>query len=142
MVQCRVREWLSTDVLLGLGIFSIVAFVGTLIAIPIILVRLPPDYFDLRRPRRWMEGHHPLLRATTRVLKNVLGAIFILAGIAMLVLPGQGILTMLIGISLMDFPGKRSLERNIVSRPTVLRAINAICERFGHPPLIVAESEK
>ena len=137
MVQCRVREWLSTDVLVGLGIFSIVAFVGTLIAIPIILVRLPPDYFDLRRPRGWMEGHHPLLRLTTRLLKNVLGAVFFLAGVAMLVLPGQGILTMLIGISLMDFPGKRKLERTFVSHPSVLRAINAIRERFGHPPLVV-----
>ena len=138
MLQCRVREWLSRDMLVGLGIFSIIAFIGTLIAIPIILVRLPADYFDERCPRAgWMEGRHPVLRLGTRALKNLFGAVFFLAGVAMLVLPGQGILTMLIGISLMDFPGKRSLERNLVSRPSVLRAINAIRERFGRPPLIV-----
>jgi Putative transmembrane protein (PGPGW) len=130
-----VPDFLSKDVLVGLGIFSLVAFIGTLIAIPIILVRLPADYFDPRRPRP--EYDHPVLRVGTKIFKNVLGIIFLLAGIAMLVLPGQGILTMLIGISLMDFPGKRRLEWKFVSRPSVLNAINAIRHRFGRPPLIV-----
>jgi len=62
-----------------------------------------------------------------------------LAGIAMLVLPGQGILAILGGIELMDFPGKYRLERWIVSRPAVLRSVNWLRRRMGRPPLVFEE---
>jgi hypothetical protein len=68
----------------------------------------------------------------------VIGFVLLAAGIAMLVLPGQGILTMLIGISLVDFPGKRQLERKLIGQPAVLNAINKMRQRFGQPPLTVA----
>lgn len=129
---------LSKDILSGLVVLSIVGFIGSLIAIPLILVRLPPHYFDERHPRKWMENHHPVLRLIGHVVKNVLGFILLAAGIAMLVLPGQGILTMLIGISLVDFPGKRQLERKLIGQPAVLNTINKLREKFGQPPLTVA----
>jgi len=72
------------------------------------------------------------------MLKNVAGFVLLAAGIAMLVLPGQGILTMLIGISLVDFPGKRQLERKLIGQPAVLNTINKVREKFGRPPLTVA----
>ena len=62
----------------------------------------------------------------------------LLAGIAMLVLPGQGVLTMLIGISLIDFPGKHTLEARMISQPLVLQTINKVREKFGRSPLVVA----
>lgn len=128
---------LSPTALEFLFIFSIVSFIASLIAIPIILVRVPEDYFSERRPRTWFKNHHPVLRLTALALKNLLGAILLLGGLAMLVLPGQGLLTMLIGISLMDFPGKRALERSIIDRPLILKSINRIRQRFGRPPLMV-----
>jgi hypothetical protein len=67
----------------------------------------------------------------------LIGCVLLLAGIAMLVLPGQGILTMLIGVSLMDIPGKRKLERRLIGRPAVLRTINKIRAKFGREPLVV-----
>jgi hypothetical protein len=129
---------LSKDILSGLVILSIVGFIGSLIAIPLILVRLPPNYFDERHPRKWMENHHPVLRLIGHILKNVVGFVLVAAGIAMLVLPGQGLLTMLIGISLVDFPGKRQLERKLIGQPAVLNTINKVREKFGQPPLTVA----
>lgn len=117
---------------------SVVGFVASLIAIPWILVRLPADYFDTRVPRRWMIDRHPVLRTIGLIIKNVAGVVFLLAGIAMLVLPGQGILTILIGVSLIDFPGKHRLEARIVSQRVVLQTINAIRHRFGRPPLVLA----
>lgn len=120
------------------AVVSVVGFVGSLIAIPWILVRLPADYFDTRVPRHWMKGRHPVLRTIGLVLKNLAGLVFLLAGIAMLVLPGQGILTILIGVSLLDFPGKRRLEASLVSQRLVLQGINAIRHRFGKPPLVLA----
>lgn len=128
---------LTKDILLSLFVLSVVGFVGSLIAIPFILVRLPPHYFDERHPRAWMENHHPILRLVGHILKNLVGAVFLAAGFAMLFLPGQGILTMLIGLSLIDFPGKRRLERKIIGQPSVLRTINSVREKFGRPPLTV-----
>ena len=133
-----VQQYVSTDTLVTLTVLSIVFFVGSLIAIPFILVRLPTDFFDVRVPRPWMEDHHPVLRLLGHLIKNMVGAIFLFAGFLMLFLPGQGILTMLIGISMLDFPGKRRLEAKMIGQPTVLHAINSMREKFGKPPLVIA----
>jgi Putative transmembrane protein (PGPGW) len=133
-----VQQYVSTDTLIALTVLSLVFFVGTLIAIPIILVRLPADYFDIRIPRPWMENHHPVLRVMGHVVKNVVGAIFLFAGFLMLFLPGQGLLTMLIGVSMLDFPGKRKVEAKIIGQPTILSTVNAMRKKFEKPPLILA----
>jgi len=133
-----VHEYVSTESLVALTVVSLAFFVGSLIAIPFILVRLPADFFDIRVPRPWMENHHPVLRVLGHLIKNVIGAMFLLVGFLMLFLPGQGILTMLIGVTMMDFPGKRKLEAKIIGQPTVLNAINSMRQKFGKPPLIIA----
>lgn len=133
-----VLQWIPVEVLIGLTVASVVGFIGTLIAIPLILVRLPADYFDTRIPRHWMKDHHPLLRLAGLVVKNLVGAVFFLAGFAMLFLPGQGLLTMLIGVSLMDFPRKRELEAKMVGNPTLLGVINTMRHKFHKPPLTLA----
>ena len=146
MLGCRpmdgliatVEQYISTETLVTLTALSIIFFVGSLIAIPFILVRLPTDFFDTRVPRRWMENHHPVLRLLGHLAKNVVGAIFVFAGFLMLFLPGQGILTMLIGITMLDFPGKRKLEAKMIGQPAVLNAINGMREKFGKPPLTIA----
>ncbi|THJ23997.1 MAG: hypothetical protein CAF45_006695 [Nitrospira sp. CG24E] len=133
-----VQQWIPVDVLIWLTVASAVGFVGTLVAIPMILVRLPADYFDTRTPRHWMKDHHPALRLLGLIVKNVVGIVFLVAGFAMLFLPGQGVLTMLIGISLMDFPRKRQLEAKMVGQPTLLGVINSMRHKFGKPPLTLA----
>ena len=126
--------FLSKESLIVISVISLILFLGTLVAIPTILVRLPSDYFAEGNARVWLDGNHPVIRGIGLFLKNGIGIIFLLAGIAMLVLPGQGILTMLIGISLIDFPGKRKLERKLISLPKVLHGINAFREKFDKPP--------
>ncbi len=133
-----VQQYVSTETLVALTALSVVFFVGSLIAIPFILVRLPTDFFDTRVPRRWMEDHHPVLRLLGHVVKNVVGAIFLFAGFLMLFLPGQGILTMLLGITMLDFPGKRKLEARMIGQPAVLNTINNMRQKFGKPPLTIA----
>lgn len=133
-----VEQYVSTDTLVTLTVVSLVFFVGSLIAIPYVLVRLPADYFDIRIPRSWMENHHPILRLVGHLVKNAIGAIFLFAGFLMLFLPGQGLLTMLIGISMLDFPGKRKIEAKIIGQQTVLGVINGMREKFGKPPLVLA----
>jgi hypothetical protein len=133
-------EWLRMHetVLWWMGAVSMLTFVGTLIVIPLLVVRIPTDYFIRdRRHQLSMRDHLSIPRLLGLVLKNIIGLIFILAGIAMLVLPGQGVLTILLGIMLMNFPGKLALERHIVQQPTVLRAINWMRQRARRPPLRV-----
>jgi hypothetical protein len=125
----------SKDVWVVLGVVSGVFFIGTLIAIPILIVRLPNDYFIKNDRRTWLQNRHPVLRVTAYVIKNLIGCVFLIAGIAMLVLPGQGILTMLIGVSLIDFRGKQKLQRKLIGQPAVLRTINRIRQKFGRKPL-------
>lgn len=132
-----IQQWISVDVLVSLTVASVIGFVGSLIAIPWILIRLPSDYFDMRVPRHWMKDHHPVLRVIGLIIKNILGMVFFLAGFLMLFLPGQGLLTMLIGISFMDFPNKRRLEARIVGQRTIFSAINTMRRRFDKPPLIL-----
>ena len=134
----HIESYVPANVLIWFAVSSVFMFVGTLIAIPIILMRLPADYFDVRTPRPWMENHHPILRVIGHVVKNVVGAIFLFAGFLMLFLPGQGVLTMLIGLSLIEFPGKRRVEAKIVGQSTVLSTINAMRAKFDKPPLIIA----
>jgi hypothetical protein len=135
----QMADLISNETLILLGILSVVFFVGSLIAIPILLVCLPVDYFDDDRPRGWFPGIPMPLRITVLILKNLIGIVLVLAGLAMLVLPGQGLLTILIGMSLVDFRGKRKLERRIVGQPAVLRMINSIRMKYGKPPLAIRE---
>ncbi len=117
---------------------SFVSFIVTLVAVPVILARLPEDYFLLpNRHRVPWANQHPVLRIPLLLVKNLLGIVFIFAGILMLALPGQGILTIIIGLALMDFPGKYRAERWVVSRHSVLRGINWIRDKAKKPPLLV-----
>jgi len=133
-VTLVIEQWVSIDVLVSLTVASIIGFIGSLIAIPWILIRLPSDYFDLRIQRHWMKDHHPVLRIIGLIIKNMIGLVFLFAGFLMLFLPGQGILTMLIGISLLDFPNKRKLEARIIAQPAVLNAVNKMRHKFNKQP--------
>ena len=115
---------------------SVVTFVGTLIAVPWLVVRIPADYFAHGKRQRipWAD-QHPLVRAVLLTGKSALGCVFILVGVALLILPGQGILTILVGIVLLDFPGKYRFERWLVTRRPVLHSINWLRRRAGEFPL-------
>jgi len=114
-----------------LGALSVVMFVGTLVALPVVVGRLPSDYFT--------DAQHPAQSTGASLLvclgKNLLGILMVLVGVAMLVLPGQGILTILIGLMLIDFPGKRRLERRLVQQPSVWRALNWMRAKVHQPAL-------
>jgi hypothetical protein len=137
-----VPEWLQANqsALWWLGALSVVTFVGSLIAIPILVARIPADYFAPKQRDRvpWRQSN-PVLHGCGLILKNLAGSVFVVAGLAMLVLPGQGILTILIGVMLMDFPGKFALERWLVRKKTVLRAINWIRAKAGQPALLAPD---
>ena len=118
----------------GTGL-SLLAVVGTIIGVPWVVTRLPHDYFS--RPRRavWRDtADEPVFALVLGVFKNLLGALLVLLGLVMLVTPGQGLLTLLVGLLLMNFPGKYQLERWLVLRPGVLRGLNWLRGRSDQAP--------
>ncbi len=129
-----VREY--QDLLEWLAGLSLLMFVVTLVVFPLVIIFLPENYFvrDQRDPAH-QKRQHPAVWLTLAVLKNILGVVLILAGVAMLVLPGQGLLAVLLGATLVNFPGKFALERRLVSRPTVAGTLNRIREAAGRKSL-------
>jgi archaellum biogenesis protein FlaJ (TadC family) len=124
-----------------LGGASIALFIATLIFVPALLVRIPPDYFahEHRPPSRWADQNRAV-RLAIMIARNILGAVLILAGLAMLLLPGQGLLTVLVGIMTLDIPGKYRFEKWIISRKGVLKAINWLRKRRHKEPLTLAKT--
>ncbi len=118
-----------------LGGLSLVTFVGSLVAIPWLIGRLPQDYF-VRHRQEVEERHrrHPVSALIVLILRNTVGLLLLVTGLLMLVLPGQGILTMVIGISFMDFPGKRQFVDSLLCKPRVMKVLNWIREKEKRKP--------
>lgn len=131
-----VRQWLEEHGALVwlLGASSVVLALGTLIALPWVVASLPERFFDPSfHPRsRWADSH-PAIRWTMRIVKNAVGALLVLAGVIMLVTPGQGLLAVVVGLVLVDFPGKRKLEVAFARRKAVWRTLNWIRRKAGKP---------
>jgi len=118
---------------------SVVMLVVSALVVGWVIVRVPADYFAREHPEGGPWAHrHPLIRLALIIGKNILGIVLVAAGILMLVLPGQGVLTILAGLFLLDIPGKHRLVMWIVRRPAVLSSMNWIRERAGREPLVVA----
>jgi hypothetical protein len=133
------ESWGTTEIVLAAIVLTVVTALVSAVATLVVLVRLPHDYFACdpssadcgRRPRfvRW-----PLL-----VLKNLFGLFLVALGVVLSFpgVPGQGILTILMGAMLLDFPGKRRVERWLLTRRGVLGTVNRLRARYGRPPLVL-----
>lgn len=116
---------------LGIGI-SVALAIGSIALVIFVVIRWPANHFhpDSGRSR---EPSHVLVV----IAKNLGGVLLVLLGAVMAVpgVPGQGLLTMIVGLTLIDFPGKRGLERRLIGRPAILRTINRLRARFDRAPL-------
>ena len=110
-----------------LGVLSVAMFVGSLLAVPWLISRAPKDYFSAEQSAG---AAHPL----RKLLKNLVGLVLALAGVAMLLLPGQGILTLIVGLALLDIPGKRALLVRMAKRPKIMNALNYVRRRAQREP--------
>jgi hypothetical protein len=120
----------------GLAI-SVGAAIVTLALATVIVVGWPADRFKGEGPTDVGRHRHVVIRAFALVGKNLAGVLLVLLGLIMALpgVPGQGLLTALIGLTLLSFPGKRRLERRFVRIPALLRAINRLRRQFARPPL-------
>ncbi len=127
-----------TGIFFGLGIF-LLSLAVSFAAIVIVMVKIPENYFSPHYEQDFLPNSPWIVRWGAVILKNLLGVFLILLGLALSLpgVPGQGFLTILLGLIMLDIPGKRPLEARIIQRPKVLSAINNLRARFGKPPLIM-----
>ncbi len=131
-------NWIQEhEVLLAvLGTSGFLLFIASLIAVPVIFAYMPEDYF--MRVAQGFPKRKPF-RQFLHILKNIFGVLFMLCGLILLLLPGQGILMIIIGISLIDFPGKHQLQIHLIKLPKVRNSVQWIRTKVHHKPLILPE---
>ena len=130
------HEYRDLFIVLAWGSFAL--FLISIAVIPWIVIKIPADYFgQKRRIKVSTKGKHPLLAQFLNGIRNFLGFTLIVLGILMLILPGQGILTIIIGLFLMNFPGKFKLERKLISMPKVLKSLNWIRAKANKDPFVL-----
>ena len=118
--------------LLWAGGGSLILFFLTLAAVPLVLERLPENFFILPS-RIWKNRnlYHPVLFILWFLGKNLLGVLFLLMGLLMLFTPGQGLLTLFLGLLLISFPGKKHLVCWLLGREKIRSALNWFRHRKG-----------
>ena len=131
-------QWFADhpEVLISIGISSIFIFLISILGISWFVAQIPEDYFLLskRQTSKWQQ-QKPILRFVVVVAKNILGLSLIIGGLLMLVLPGQGLLTIITGLLLVNYPGKYKLEQKLVLMPSIYKALNWIRFKAKKPPL-------
>ena len=131
-------QWFADhpEVLISLGISSIFIFLISILGISWFVAQIPEDYFlrSKRQPSKWQE-QKPILRFVVMFGKNLIGLSLIIGGLLMLVLPGQGLLTIVTGLLLVNYPGKYKLEQKLSSIPSIFKALNWIRVKAKKPPL-------
>jgi len=137
-------DWLSyiwasitlEKVLFGTAIFIVPLLLSALI-VGVVIVKIPENYFSSHYVHDFLPNSSWLTRWGAVVAKNIAGLVLVIAGIIMLIGPGQGILTILIGLVLMDIPGKRPFEARIIKQPTVPAVVNNLRAKYNKPPLVM-----
>jgi hypothetical protein len=139
-------EWLDNiwasltigRVMIGIGLF-VISLTVSFAAIGLVMVKVPPNYFSTHYQRDFLPNSPWLVRWGAVIAKNIAGVFLILLGIILSLpgVPGQGFLTILLGLIFLDIPGKRPFEAKIIQRPAVLAAINKLRLKYGKPPLVM-----
>ncbi|HEX6188107.1 MAG TPA: hypothetical protein VFZ40_08495 [Pyrinomonadaceae bacterium] len=133
-------DWLPELTWRNVGLGALVVVVTFVVAtglVSFVVVKLPATYFHPDHDREVLKDKHPTIRWAGIIGKNLAGVILVVVGVVMSMpgIPGPGLVTILFGVMLVDFPGKRRLEQKIVSQPRVLKAINDMRQRFGRKPI-------
>jgi hypothetical protein len=118
-----------------LAIVSGITFGLSIFLIPWFIGRLPVNYF-LNAQKTFSVGNFRLRRLPLLVLRNLLGILLVIAGVLMLFLPGQGILTILIGFLCMSFPGKQRLINYLLRKKSLQTCLNWTRKKMSRPPFL------
>jgi len=124
-----------TTLLEWMGLLSVGTFLVSLLLIPFLVSRASASFFLIhasiveKRHKR-----HPAIALMIKIIRNGLGGFLCFAGVIMLFLPGQGLLTILIGVSLLDIPGRQKMLNLLIHRPAIQHGLNWIRRKTKRPP--------
>lgn len=129
-----------TSILPLVGAISAVIFVISLLSLPWLAAKIPRDYFlySQRQSAFWKTDTRPVFRLAIILGKNLLGYVLLAGGFLMLFIPGQGLLTLFIGLVLIDYPKKYAFEKKLVSIPVILNGLNWLRKKAHKPPLNIS----
>ena len=138
----KIISWssMNSDLIFLLGSLSIFILIISVFMMVLIISFLPENYFKSENRNlisSVQNSRYPLLKLLVLITKNFFGVLLLLSGILMLVLPGQGILTIITGLVFMDYPGKYKFERKLLRQKGVINSINWIRSRLSKPSLKV-----
>lgn len=121
------------------AVFFVLSVVISYGAIMVVLVKIPANYFSSQYQSRFQSDKRFMVRWGATIFKNVLGVILLVVGIIFSIpgMPGPGLITILLGLVMIDIPGKRPLETRLLKHPTVLSAVNNVRAKYNKPPLIM-----
>ena len=122
--------------ILWLGTISFLIFIFSLFSIKWLVALIPSDYF-INKSSSKFRSKYPIIWLLSIIIKNILGYTLIIGGILMLVLPGQGLFTIMIGLMLSNYPGKYLIEKRFIAIPRVIKTINWLRNRSDKSPLEV-----
>jgi len=141
MWQSVVLWWQSlTWWQVGLGaLCAVVGIAVSYIAVSIVIVKMPENYFHSDYEHHFLPDTNPVLRSVAIAAKNIIGVVMIIVGLVLSfpAVPGPGLVTVFIGLMITDIPGKRVIEAKIIRRPLVLSAVNRLRARYNRPALVI-----
>ena len=120
--------------LVWLGTLSFTIFIFSLLTIKWLVALIPSDYF-IKKNNSEFRSNYPIFWLVSIIIKNLVGYTLIIGGILMLVLPGQGLFTIFVGLMLSNYPGKFYIERKFIAIPSFLRAINWLRKKSNTPSI-------
>ena len=120
--------------LVWLGSLSFIIFIFSLLTIKWLVALIPSDYF-IKKNNSEFRSNYPIFWLVSIIIKNLVGYTLIVGGVLMLVLPGQGLFTIFVGLMLSNYPGKFYIERKFIAIPSVLRAINWLRKKSNTPSI-------
>ena len=141
MIETITAFYEQHQLLLGIvGGVSAIMFIASILSVPFLVSLIPADYFQY--PDAYRLHHtfkHPVVRVLIVSAKNIVGWCLVFAGIIMLILPGQGLLTIIMGLLLVNFPGKRKAEVFLITNQRILRSINWLRAKRNKEPLLTPD---
>ena len=124
------------SVIFWLSLLSFLIFIFSLVSIKWLVSLIPIDYFVYKKNSKF-KTKYPFIWLISMIIKNIVGYLLIIGGILMLVLPGQGLFTIFIGLMMSNYPGKYYVEKKIIAIPSILKTINWLRKQSNKEPIII-----
>ena len=124
------------SVIFWLSLLSFFIFIFSLVSIKWLVALIPIDYFVYKKNSKF-KTKYPFTWLISMIIKNIIGYLLIVGGIFMLVLPGQGLFTIFIGLMMSNYPGKYYIEKKIIAIPSILKTINWLRKQSNKEPIII-----